>query len=71
MDRKHTSRIKSLGPVLEPFAGVDRPVRIVVIAPMGYRLRQGGKLLYRQPTYLICTDPGLPLETFVQEYLWR
>lgn len=71
VDRKHTFRVKSLGPVLAPVAGVDRPVRIVVIAPIGYRLRQGSKLLYRQPAYLICTDPALPLEAIVQEYLWR
>lgn len=71
VDRKHTFRIKTLGPVLAPIAGVDRPVRIVVIAPTGYRLRQAGRLLYRQPAYLICTDPDLPLEAIVQEYLWR
>lgn len=71
VDRQHTFRVKTLGPVLAPVAGVDRPVRIVVIAPVGYRLRQGGKLLYRQPAYLICTDPQLPLDAIVQEYLWR
>lgn len=71
VDRRHTFRIKTLGPVLAPVAGVDRPVRIVVIAPVGYRLRQGGKLLYRQPAYLLCTDPALPLHAIVQEYLWR
>lgn len=43
----------------------------MVIAPVGYRLRKGSKLLYRQPAYLICTDPDLPLEQVVQYYLWR
>jgi len=71
VDRQHTFRIKTQGPVLAPVAGVDRPVRIVVIAPVGYRLRRSGKLLYRQPAYLICTDPELPLATIVQQYLWR
>jgi hypothetical protein len=71
VDRRHNFRVKTLGPVLAPVAGVDRPVRIVVIAPVGYRLRQGGKLLYRQPAYLICTDPELPLAAIVQQYLWR
>jgi hypothetical protein len=46
-------------------------MRIVVIAPIGYRLRQGSRLLYRRPAYLICTDPDLPVERIVQEYLWR
>lgn len=49
VDRQHTFRIKTLGPVLAHVAGVDRPLRIVVVAPVAYRLRQGGKLLYRQP----------------------
>ena len=52
-------------------AGVDVPVQIVVIKPLGYRLRNGGKLLYRQPAFLICTDPSLPLETLVQAYIYR
>jgi hypothetical protein len=43
----------------------------VVIAPVGYRLRKGSRLLYRQPAFLICTDPDLSLEELVQYYLWR
>jgi len=43
----------------------------VVIAPVGYRLRQGARILYRQPAYLICTDPDLPVQKVVQYYLWR
>jgi len=27
--------------------------------------------VYRQPAYLICTDPDLPLEKLLQYYLWR
>lgn len=67
----HSFRIKTLGPVLWRKAGAKLPVRIVVIAPLGYRLRQGSKLLYRQPACLLCTDPGLPLEELLQYYLWR
>ena len=44
---------------------------MVVIKPLGYRLRQGGKLLYRQPAYLLCTDSTLAVAQVVQEYLWR
>ena len=69
--QRHQFKIKSLGPVMARIAGVDHPVRIVVIAPLGYRLRQGGKLLYRQPAYLLCTDPALPLADLLQHYLWR
>ena len=28
-------------------------------------------MLYRKPAYLICTDPQLALEKFLQYYLWR
>ncbi len=70
-EERRTFRVKTLGPVLARIAGVDTPVRIVVIAPLGYRLRKNGKLLYRKPAYLICTDPNLPVARLVQEYLWR
>ena len=28
-------------------------------------------MLYRQPAYLICTDPDLPIEKLLQAYIWR
>ncbi len=46
-------------------------MRLVVIAPLAYRLRKGCKVLYRQPAYLLCTDVHLPLAEVVQHYLWR
>jgi hypothetical protein len=67
----HAFRVKTLDPVLWKKAGADCPLRLVVIAPVGYRLRKGSKLLYRQPAYLICTDPALLLDELVQDYLWR
>lgn len=67
----HDFKIKTLAPVLWSKSGTDLPLRIVVIAPLGYRLAKGRKMLYRQPAYLICTDPDLPLEEFLQNYLWR
>jgi len=45
--------------------------RWMVMAPPGYRLRAGGKLLYRQPAYLWVTDPGLSLAEAVQGCVWR
>jgi hypothetical protein len=67
----HTFRVKTLGSVLWPKAGAEARLRLVVIAPVGYRLRKGSKLLYHQPAYLICTDPNLSLEEVLQYYLWR
>lgn len=69
--RRHSFRIKALGPVLWRKAGAGLPVRIMVIAPLGYRLRQGSRMLYRQPAFLLCTQPELPLEQMLQYYLWR
>lgn len=69
--KRHTFKLKTLGPVLWRKSGADCPLRVVVIAPIGYRLRQGSRLLYRQPAFLICTDPAKPLEELLQEYLWR
>jgi hypothetical protein len=69
--KTHTFRVKEMKPILWRKAGTDLPVRIVVVAPVGYRLRKGGKLLYRQPAYLLCTDLDLPLEALLQYYLWR
>jgi hypothetical protein len=69
--KRHSFRIKTLGPVLWRKAGAQVPVRSVVIAPLAYRLRKGSKMLYRQPAYLLCTQPELPLEKLLQYYLWR
>ncbi len=69
--RRHRFDVKTIAPILWKKAGAGLPLRLVVIRPVGYRLRRGSKLLYRQPGHLICTDPSLPLEAVVQGYLWR
>ncbi len=63
--------VKVVGPVYWRNGGVDIPVQVVVIKPLGYRLRKGSKLLYRQPAFLICTAPRLELQTLVQAYVYR
>jgi hypothetical protein len=67
----HLFRIKTLDQVLWRKSGAKKVVRVVVIAPLGYRLRKGSRLLYRQPAFLLCTDPELPVEQLLQYYLWR
>jgi len=52
-------------------AGVDIRLQVVVIKPLGYRLRNGSKLLYRQPAFLICTDPEPDLATLIQACIKR
>lgn len=69
--KTHAFRIKTLPPVCWRTTGTCMPLRVLVIAPVGYRLTEHGRLLYRQPAYLICTDLTLPLQQLLQEYLWR
>ncbi len=69
--KTHSFRVKTLAPICWRAGGPSQRVRIVAIAPVGYRLTKHGRILYRQPAYLICTDPDLPLQQLVQEYLWR
>jgi len=52
-------------------AGVGQLLQLVVIAPLGYRLRKGSKLLYRQPAFLLCTDPHLHPQRLIETYLHR
>lgn len=63
--------VKVLGAVYWRKTGADLPIQLVVIKPLGYRLRNGSKLLYRQPAFLICTDPNLNLAALVQAYIDR
>lgn len=48
-----------------------RDARVVIVRPLAYRPRKGAHLLYRDPAYLLCTDPQLPLDRLLQAYLWR
>jgi len=66
----HEFKVKVLADVRSRLCGAN-PVQVVVIAPLGYRPCRGSKRLYRQPAYLLCTDPTLPVAQVVQEYLWR
>ena len=68
---RHLFKIKTMTDVQWRKAGAERKLRIIVIAPLGYRLRKGSKLLYRQPAYILTTDAGLPLAEALQCYLWR
>lgn len=67
----HEFAIKSMGPVVMRMNGALMPVQIMVIKPLGYRLKIGSRLLFRRPAFLVCTDPQLALEEFLQDYLWR
>lgn len=67
----HQMRVKIRQNLLWRTAGLHHTLQLVVIAPLGYRLCKGSKLLYRQPAFLICTDPQLDLLSFIQGYVQR
>jgi hypothetical protein len=66
----HSFEVKTVAPVRWLGTGMQ-DVRLVVVRPLAYRPRKGSRLLYRDPVYLLCTDPELPLDRLLQSYLWR
>lgn len=69
--KKHQFNVKVIRSLKWRTVGQDHTFQLVVIRPLGYKLKKGGKLLYRQPAYLICNDNNLNIETLLQTYLWR
>lgn len=69
--RVHEMRVKALGPLRWRAAGAAHAFRLMVVAPLAYRHNESGKILYRKPAYLLCSDPELPLEVLLQAYVWR
>lgn len=52
-------------------AGAQQLLQLIVVAPLGYRLRKNSKLLYRAPAFLICTDPALDPRSLIETYFQR
>jgi hypothetical protein len=67
----HPLRYKSLRNVMWRAAGVEQILQVIVIAPLAYRLRKGSRLLYRNPAFLICTDPALAPRQIIETYFQR
>lgn len=68
--KKHQFKVKIIQGVRWRKAGKQN-LQMIVIAPLAYRLTKKSKMLYRQPAYLICTDPKLDINQLLQAYLWR
>lgn len=68
--RWHELRYKTLPGVLWKSAGA-RPLRVVVISPLAYRLKKGSKLLYRNPAYILVSDTAYPVHLSIQHYFHR
>jgi hypothetical protein len=68
--KTHTFHVKVIKNVRWRKAGAKN-LQLVIIRPLGYRLTKKSKMLYRQPAYLICSDPNLDINQLLQAYLWR
>ena len=69
--RMHDFKVKVVKHLKWRGSGKCRTVQIMVIAPLRYRLSEGAPLLYRKPSYLLCTDVDISPEDILQSYLWR
>ncbi len=67
----HQLRYKRRQNMMWRTAGVQQILQLLIIAPLAYRLRKGSKLLYRDPGYLICTDPALEARQVIEAYFQR
>src|SRR5205085_11357699 len=68
--QRYTFQLKTLAPVYMAMDKAQKAVRLVVVRPVRYHLTKT-KTNPRQPAFLVCTDPSLPLEQVLQYYLWR
>jgi hypothetical protein len=69
--KKHKVRYKEINDVHWQGGARRRPLRVLVIAPTPYRKRNGGRLCYRQPAYLLTTDLKSSAAKLIQIYLER
>lgn len=67
----HQMRYKTVGLVLWRAAGASRPLRLIVVAPLHYRLSARSRILYRRPAYLVCSNPALSPEEVLNAYVAR
>jgi hypothetical protein len=67
--RSHQLRYKSVGPVLWRRGAQRLPLRLIIIAPLAYHAH--GHRLYRQPAYLLVTDPAADVIQVLQAYFYR
>lgn len=67
----HEFDVKEIIPCRWKHAGGERTLRLIIVRPLGYRLRKRAPKSYRAPAYLITTDLTMPLAEVLQAYIWR
>jgi hypothetical protein len=64
-------RFKELNKVYWQGGSRKQEVRLLVVAPVGYRTSKNGRQYYRQPAYLLTTDLTTPAVVLLQAYFDR
>jgi hypothetical protein len=64
-------RFKELTHVYWQGGARKRELRLLIVAPVGYRTRQNGRKYYRKPAYLLTTDLTTPALVLLQAYFDR
>jgi DDE superfamily endonuclease len=64
-------RYKELNKIYWQGGARKKPVRLLVVAPVGYRTSKKGRKYYRQPAYLLTTDLTTPAVALLQDYFDR
>ena len=64
-------RYKELSNVYWQGGARKRPLRLLVVAPVGYRTSKNGRKYYRQPAYLLTTDLTSSAVELLQDYFDR
>ena len=67
--KRHELNYKTIDKVLWRGGAGTRPMRLIVIRPLRYRAH--GHTLYRQPAYLLVSDPKVPVAEALQAYFYR
>lgn len=64
-------RYKELTKIYWQGGSRKREVRLLVVAPVGYRTTKNGRQYYRQPAYLLTSDLSTPAAVLLQAYFDR
>lgn len=62
----HEFPVNFLTPLGWKHAGGERQLALLIVRPIAYRRRKGAPLDYRNPAYLLCTDPALSPQQILQ-----
>jgi hypothetical protein len=64
--KRRPVRYKEVKGVLWKRGAQTRPLRLIVIAPVPYRLSKNARANYRDPAYFLCTDLTTPIKLLVR-----